>query len=45
MHWYGKVITENDPYPGPGCNLVRENDEWHFVDEYGQELSLDIMEP
>lgn len=45
MHYYGKVITRCDKCLVPGCNLLERDGEWHFADEDGCEMPLDIVEP
>ena len=44
LHCYGKVITEQDPFRGPGLNLVRKGSHWRFVDDYGAEVPVEVVE-
>jgi hypothetical protein len=41
---YGKVITKKDTVLEDCLNLVEENGEWCFVDDFGDELPLEIVE-
>ena len=45
MHRYGKVITAHDPFRGPGCNLLEEGGRWRFVDDCGDEVQVEVVEP
>ncbi|MGA9139765.1 MAG: hypothetical protein WBZ29_06050 [Methanocella sp.] len=44
MHRYGKVLTEYDPFPDTGYNLVEKDGRWRFVDEAGDDLSVTVVE-
>ena len=42
---YGKVVTKHDPFRGPGCNLIVEGNRWRFVDDCGDPVTVDLLEP
>jgi hypothetical protein len=41
---YGKVITRNDRILEDCLNLVEEKGEWRFVDDFGEEVRVEIVE-
>lgn len=41
---YGKVITKNDRVLEDCLNLVEADGKWRFVDDFGDELPLEIVE-
>jgi hypothetical protein len=41
---YGKVITKNDRVLADCLNLVEEDGKWRFVDDFGDELPVEIVE-
>lgn len=41
---YGKVITRNDKVLEDCLNLVEENGKWRFVDDFGEEMPVEIGE-
>lgn len=41
---YGKVITKRDSEPGPGYNLVVDDNGRRFLDEDGNEVRVEVLE-
>ena len=41
---YGKVITRDDKVLEDCLNLVEMNGEWRFVDDFGDEMPVEIVE-
>ncbi len=41
---YGKVITRDDRVLEDCLNLVEKNGEWRFVDDFGDEMPVEIVE-
>ena len=41
---YGKIITKTDTDLEAGYNLIEANGQWKFVDDRGQDASIEIVE-
>jgi len=41
---YGKVLTKNDKDLEPGYNLIEEGGTWKFVDENGNDATVQVIE-
>ena len=41
---YGKIITKTDTDLEAGYNLIEENGQWKFVDDSGNDVSVEIVD-